>query len=97
MKQMKNVILGLFLIAFTVNTVAQKKDAVQTVKFEQTKGEFTQKSVTLKEGTYVFSVTNNNAAPEVGLVLIKTSKDGNDANNQIKEAYVSQMVKYIKT
>ncbi len=71
--------------------------SLSVVKFELTKGEFTQKSVTLKEGTYVFSVTNNNAAPEVGLVLIKTSKDGNDANNQIKEAYVSQMVKYIKT
>lgn len=94
---MKNVILGLFLIAFTVNTVAQKKEAVQTVKFEQTKGEFTQKSLTLKEGTYVFSVTNNNAAPEVGLVLIEAGKDGSDANNHIKEAYVSDMVKHGKT
>ena len=49
------------------------------------------------EGTYVFSVTNNNAAPEVGLVLIEDGKDGSKPENHIADAYVSQMVKHGKT
>lgn len=98
---MKNLIIGLFLIAFTFSASAQNKsmkdNMVKTVSLEQTKGAFTQKSLTLSEGTYVFEVTNNNAAPEVGLVLIEAGKDGSDANNHIKDAYVSQMVKHGKT
>ena len=98
---MKNLIVGLFLVAFTFSATAQdqmmKKDAVKTVSLEQTKGEFTQKAITLSEGTYVFEVSNNNAAPEVGLVLIEEGKDGADAKNHITEAYVSQMVKHGKT
>lgn len=98
---MKNLIVGLFLVAFTFTATAQdkmmKKDAVKTVALEQTKGEFTQKAITLSEGTYVFEVSNNNAAPEVGLVLIEDGKDGADAKNHITEAYVSQMVKHGKT
>lgn len=97
---MKNVLVGLFLVAFTLTATAQdnmKKDAVKTVSFEQTKGEFTQKALTLSEGTYVFKVTNNNAAPEVGLVLIEDGKDGSKPENHIADAYVSQMVKHGKT
>lgn len=97
---MKNLLVGLFLVAFTLTATAQdnmKKDAVKTVSFEQTKGEFTQQALTLSEGTYVFKVTNNNAAPEVGLVLIEADKDGSNPENHIKEAYVSQMVKHGKT
>jgi len=98
---MKNLIRGLFLVAFTLTANAQDKmektEAVTTVSLEQTKGEFTQKTLTLSEGTYVFEVTNNNAAPEVGLVLIEEGKDGADAKNHITEAYVSQMVKHGKT
>ena len=98
---MKNLIVGLFLVAFTLTATAQdkmmKNDAVKTVSFEQTKGEFTQKALTLSEGTYVFSVTNNNAAPEVGLVLIEDGKDASKPENHIKDAYVSQMVKHGKT
>ena len=82
------------VFAFTIN--AQNK-TVKTISLEQTKGAFTQKSMTLSEGTYVFNVTNNNAAPEVGLVLIHDGKDGSDAKNHIKDAYVSQMVKHGKT
>ena len=52
--------------------------------------------MTLKEGTYVFNVSNNNAAPEVGLVLIEAGKDGTDAKNHIKDAYVSKMVTHGK-
>ncbi len=94
---MKNLIIGIFLVAFTITATAQDKMKVQTVNFEQTKGEFTQKSMTLKEGTYVFNVSNNNAAPEVGLVLIEAGKDGADPKNHIKDAYVSKMVTHGNT
>lgn len=96
---MKNLIVGLFLVVFTLTATAQDKmnKVVKTVSFEQTKGEFTQKALTLSEGTYVFNVTNNNAAPEVGLVLIEDGKDGSKPENHIANAYVSQMVKHGKT
>ena len=98
---MKNLLVGLFIVAVTLTATAQDKmmtnEAIKTVSLEQIKGEFIQKSITLKEGTYIFEVSNNNAAPEVGLVLIEDGKDGNDAKNHIKEAYVSQMVKHGKT
>lgn len=98
---MKNLIVGLFLVAFTLTAAAQdkmmKKEMVKTIALEQTKGEFTQKNLTLSEGTYIFEVSNNNAAPEVGLVLIEDGKDGANPNNHIKDAYVSQMVKHGKT
>lgn len=92
---MKNLVLGVFLVAFTF--IAQAQSKIKTVSFEQTKGEFTQKAMTLSEGTYIFNVTNNNAAPEVGLVLIESGKDGSKAENHIAEAYVSQMVKHNRT
>lgn len=99
---MKKIIsILVFALAFTFQTNAQdkmmKSGAVKTVSLEQTKGEFTQKALTLSEGTYIFEVSNNNAAPEVGLVLIEEGKDGANAKNHIKEAYVSQMVKHGKT
>ena len=88
---MKKVI-AIVLLLVGINFSATAQD-VKTVALEQTKGEFTQKSVTLSEGTYVFNVTNTNAAPEVGLVLIEEGKDGSDSKNHIADAYVSQMVK----
>ena len=96
---MKNLVLGVFLVAFTFVVQAQDKmkKVVKTVSLEQTKGEFTQKALTLSEGTYVFNVTNTDAAPEVGLVLIPEGKDGSNAKNHIADAYVSQMVKHGKT
>ncbi|MBQ0786353.1 MAG: hypothetical protein KBT69_02565, partial [Oceanihabitans sp.] len=98
---MKNLFIAIFLVAFSITATAQEKmeksTAVTTVALEQTLGEFTQKELTLKEGTYVFQVSNNNAAPEVGLVLIEAGKDGSDPKNHIADAYVSQMVKQGKT
>jgi len=85
---MKKIVIGLFLVAFALTATAQdkmtKKSDVKTVSFEQTAGEFTQKSLTLSEGTYVFTVSNNNAAPEVGLVLIEEGKDGANPKNTYK-------------
>ncbi|TVZ56445.1 Cupredoxin-like domain-containing protein [Lutibacter sp. Hel_I_33_5] len=98
---MKKVIAILVVVlGFAFNTNAQdkmmKKETVKTVSLEQTKGEFTQKQITLSEGTYVFEVSNNDAAPQVGLVLIEDGKDGSKPENHIKNAYVSKMVKHGK-
>ena len=96
----KTIAILVFTLVAIFNVDAQdnmKKSTVKTVELEQTKGEFTQKSLTLKEGTYIFNVTNTNAAPEVGLVLIEAGKDGSDAKNHIANAYVSKMVKHGKT
>ena len=96
MKTMKNLVVVLFVAVLSFTASAQDK-MMKTVSLEQTKGAFTQESLTLSEGTYVFAVSNNNAAPEVGLVLIEEGKDGTDASNHIKDAYVSNLVKHGKT
>ena len=67
-----------------------KKD-VKTVSLQQTKGEFTQKSITLSEGTYVFEISNTGVGHDVGFVLAPKGKT--DAANHIKNAYVTEVVK----
>jgi len=62
----------------------------QTISLEQVKGEFTQKELTLKEGTYVFEIANNGVDHEVGFVLAPKGKT--DQANHIKEAYVKAPV-----
>lgn len=93
---MKKVVSILTIVlAFAMNSNAQEatNKTVKTISLEQTKGEFTQKSVTVNEGTYVFEVSNNHAAKEVGLVLIKKGADETNAANHIKTAYVTTVVK----
>lgn len=94
---MKKVVAILItVLAFTFNSNAQDKmvdKAVKTISLEQTKGEFVQKAVTVSEGTYVFEVSNNHAAKEVGLVLVKKGKDVSNPENHIKTAYVTTVVK----
>ncbi len=92
---MKKVI-AIVVLLVGINFSATAQD-LKTVALEQTKGEFTQKALTLSEGTYVFEVSNNEAAAEVGLVLIEEGKDGSNPKNHIADAYVSQMVKHGKT
>ncbi|WP_299223243.1 cupredoxin domain-containing protein [uncultured Psychroserpens sp.] len=90
---MKNLFVGLFLVAFTLTTTAQDKmmkTEVKTVSLEQTKGEFTQKAITLSEGTYVFEISNNAVGHDVGFVLAPKGKT--DAANHIKAAYVTKVV-----
>jgi len=92
---MKKVIAILVvLVGFAFNTNAQdsiKKETVKTVSLEQTQGEFTQKQITLSEGTYIFEVSNNNVGADVGFVLQPKGKSGQE--NHIKEAYVKALVK----
>jgi plastocyanin len=86
---MKKVIAILVIVlGFAFNATAQE---VKTVALEQTKGEFTQKQITLSEGTYIFEVSNNNVGTDVGFVLQPKGKSG--AENHIKEAYVTALVK----
>ena len=87
---MKKVVSILVVVlAFALNTNAQE---VKTISLEQTKGEFTQKALTVSEGTYVFEVANNHAAKEVGLVLVPKGKDASNPENHIKTAYVTTVV-----
>ncbi|TGV03719.1 cupredoxin domain-containing protein [Flavivirga rizhaonensis] len=92
---MKKIISILVIaLTFTMNTNAQDTmNNVKTVSLEQTKGEFTQKALTLSEGSYVFAVSNNHAAKEVGLVLVPKGKDASKPENHIKTAYVTTVVK----
>ena len=61
MKKLIAVIV--FVVGFAFNTNAQE---VKTVSLEQTKGEFTQKQITLSEGSYIFEISNTNVGHNVG-------------------------------
>ena len=91
----KVVSILVIVLAFAFNSNAQDKmmdNTAKTIALEQTKGEFTQKSLTVSEGTYVFEVSNNHAAKEVGLVLVKKGEDASNPENHIKTAYVTTVV-----
>ncbi|WP_046757768.1 cupredoxin domain-containing protein [Kordia jejudonensis] len=92
---MKKLIAILVLfVGFSITTQAQNnmmKTTAKTVSLEQTKGEFTQKSITLSEGTYVFEIANTDVGHDVGFVLAPKGKT--DAANHIKSAYVTEVVK----
>ncbi|CAL2080389.1 hypothetical protein [Tenacibaculum sp. 190524A02b] len=86
---MKKVIaIAILLIGFAFQANAQE---VKTVALEQTKGEFTQKSLTLSEGTYVFEIANNEVGHDVGFVLAPKGKT--DQKHHIQNAYVTSLVK----
>lgn len=98
---MKKVIsIFVMVIAFTLTTNAQdkmmkkesKEAMVETVSLEQTKGVFTQQEVSLKEGSYIFEISNNNVGHDVGFVLIKKGTDASKPENHIKTAYVTEVV-----
>ncbi|KAB8154509.1 hypothetical protein EZY14_008820 [Kordia sp. TARA_039_SRF] len=98
---MKKIIAILVLfVGFSITAQAQHnmmkketmmKNDVKTVSLEQTKGEFTQKSLTLSEGTYIFEIANSNVGHDVGFVLAPKGKT--DAAHHIKSAYVTEVVK----
>ena len=95
---MKKIIsILLIALSFSMTTSAQdsmKKDAMMkdtkatVVALEQTKGEFTQKTLTLAEGSYIFEIINTNVGHQVGFVL--APKSNPDAH--IKTAYVTKAV-----
>ena len=93
---MKNVITTLvFAIGAILTVNAQDKmmnKGVKTISLEQTKGEFTQKAITVSEGTYVFEIANNGVDHNVGFVLVKKGKDLSKPENHIQTAYVTSPV-----
>lgn len=81
------------LVSVNAQDKMMKHDAVKTVALEQTTGEFTQKGLTISEGTYIFEIANNAVGTDVGFVLIKKGADASNPENHIKTAYVTSVVK----
>lgn len=92
---MKNLLVAVVaLFAVTVSAQEAGQD-VETISLEQTDGEFTQKTLNLSEGTYVFEIANKDVDHEVGFVLAPKGKT--DEANHIKAAYVKSPVETGKT
>jgi plastocyanin len=93
MKKVITVVALVFGTVFSMN--AQEKmmnEVVQTISLEQTPGEFTQKNLTVKEGTYLFEISNNAVGHDVGFVLVEKGKDISKPENHIQTAYVTEVV-----
>ena len=94
---MKKVI-ALFALVFMVSLSAQAQDKMtkdqmtKKITLEQTPGTFTQKQITVSEGTYTFEISNNNVGKDVGFVLVPKGKDISNPANHIKTAYVTKAV-----
>ena len=86
----KLIAVFILVLGFAFNSNAQE---VKKVTLQQTKGEFTQKALTLDEGTYVFEIENANVGIDVGFVLLEKGKSAADSKNHIKNAYVTSPVK----
>ena len=94
---MKKIISILVIaLAFSSNTNAQDNmmtnSKANVISLEQTKGEFTQKEVTLEAGSYIFEIANNNVGHQVGFVLVPKGKDASKPEHHIKTAYVTKAV-----
>lgn len=87
----KLALLFVAVLGVSLTTNAQDK-TYETITLEQTPGEFTQKSLTVSEGTYVFEIANNGIDHNVGFVLVEKGKDVSKPENHIKTAYVTAPV-----
>jgi len=91
-------IITLLVIALTFTLTGNAQDSMKmktkatTVSLEQTTGEFTQKSIKLKEGDYIFEIANKNVGHQVGFVLVPKGKDASKPENHISTAYVTKAV-----
>ncbi len=93
---MKKAILAIvFVVGVVFSGTAQDKMMKETSKvisLEQTSGEFTQKQITVSEGTYIFEISNNAVDHNVGFVLVQKGKDLSNPKNHIQTAYVTEAV-----
>lgn len=99
---MKNIIATVVLVlGALVSTNAQdqmtKKATMQAeetkvIALEQIPGEFTEKQLTVAEGTYIFEISNNAVGHNIGFVLAKKGSDLSNPENHIKTAYVTEQV-----
>ena len=85
---MKKVIA--FIVLFVGYNFTITAQETKIVALEQTSGEFTQKGITLSEGTYIFEIANVGINHEVGFVLAPKGKT--DAEHHIQNAYVTKTV-----
>ncbi|AIM60129.1 hypothetical protein IX49_06190 [Cellulophaga lytica] len=97
MKNLKNAIALVALLVGVVFTSNAQDKMSKVISLEQTKGEFTQKNLTVAPGTYVFEIANNNVGHDVGFVLVKKGQDVSKPENHIKTAYVTKSVANGKT
>ena len=90
----KIVAINVFALTFTITGNAQDKMKTKAavVSLEQTTGEFTQKTLTLEEGDYIFEIANKNVGHQVGFVLVPKGADASKPENHIKTAYVTKAV-----
>ncbi len=89
------VAMGLTITANAQDKMMKDKmmsNDVKTISLEQTPGEFTQKTKTVSEGTYVFEIANNGVDHNVGFVLVEKGKDISKPENHIQTAYVTSPV-----
>ncbi len=99
MKKVITVVAVFFVAVFSSNAQDKmmKKDKMmkeaKVISLEQTPGEFTQKSLTVPAGTYVFEVANKGVGHDVGFVLVKKGEDIGKPENHIQTAYVTEVVK----
>ena len=93
MKKFIAVLALVFGVSFSMSAQDKMmKETVSTISLEQTPGEFTQKQITVSEGTYVFEVANNAVGHDVGFVLVQKGKDISKPENHIQTAYVTEVV-----
>ncbi|WP_431124851.1 plastocyanin/azurin family copper-binding protein [Flagellimonas flava] len=94
MKKTISILIVALVTAFSVQAQDKmgKNEAVKTIALEQTSGEFTQKQITVSEGTYVFDIANNGVGHDVGFVLVKKGQDLSKPENHIQTAYVTKPV-----
>jgi len=91
-------IISIVVIALTLTLTGNAQDKMKketkatVVSLEQTEGVFTQDQITLKEGDYIFEISNNNVGHNVGFVLVPKGKDASKPENHIQSAYVTKVV-----
>ncbi len=93
MKQVFATLVFVIGAIFTTSAQDTMTDAsVKTIALEQTPGEFTQKTLTVPVGTYVFEIANKGIDHNVGFVLVEKGKDISKPENHIQTAYVTAPV-----
>ena len=88
MKTITKTIIAFTLIIFSTGLFSQEAN---TIKLDQTKGDFVVKNLTLSEGEYIFEVTNQGVDHEIGFVLAPKGKT--EQENHIKNAYLTKTPK----
>ena len=83
------IIVTLIALGISFNTYAQKK--AQTIKLEQTPGVFTQKTLELKPGKYIFQVSNKDIDHEVAFALAP-KKEAIGDEDYIQEAFLANPI-----